>query len=53
MMIISIKKLKKQKNVIKRGLMIKNYTDCLFNDKIMVKSQQRLKRDYQNVYNNV
>ena len=53
MMIINIKKLKKQKNVIKRGLMIKNYTDCLFNDKIMVKSQQRLKRDYHNVYNNV
>ena len=26
-----------------------NYTDCLFNDKIVLKSQQRFKRDYHNV----
>ena len=45
------KKLKKQKNnVIKRGLMIKNYIDYLFNDKIIVKSQRRFKSDYHNVY---
>ena len=30
--------------------MIKNYKDCLFNDKIIVKSQQRFKSDYHNVY---
>ena len=26
-----------------------NYTDCLSNDKIVLKSQQRFKRDYHNV----
>ena len=30
--------------------MLKNYKDCLFNDKIMLKSQQRFKSDYQNVH---
>ena len=30
--------------------MYKNYTDCLFNDKIILKSQQRFKRDCHNVY---
>ena len=39
-----------KKNVIKRGLMLKNYTDCLFNDKIILKLQQRFKRDCHNVY---
>ena len=34
-----------KKCVIKRGLMFKNYTDCLFNDKIILKSQQRVKID--------
>ena len=29
--------------VIKRRLMFENYTDSLFNDKIILKSQQRLK----------
>ena len=50
MMIKSIKKLKEEKNVIKRGLIIKNYIDCLFNDKIIVKSQQRFKSDCHNLY---
>ena len=44
------KKPKGTKNVIKRGLMVKNYIDCLFNDKIIVKSQQRFKSDGHNVY---
>ena len=40
------KKAKRTKKcVIKRGLMFKNYTDCLFNDKIILKSQQRVKID--------
>ena len=39
-----------QKWVIKRGLMFKNYKDCLFNNKIILKSQQRFKSDYHNVY---
>ena len=50
-MIVSIKNLKKQKkSVIKRGLMLKNYTDSLLNNKILLKSQQRFKSDYHNVY---
>ena len=36
--------------VIKRRLMFKNYTYCLFNDKIILKSQQRFKSDYHEVY---
>ena len=38
-----------KENVIKRGVMFKNYTDCLFNDKIIIKLQQRFKRDCHNV----
>ena len=38
-----------KKCVIKRRLMFENYTDCLFHDKIILKSQQRLKSDYHNV----
>ena len=37
------------KCVIKRRLMFENYTDCLFNDKIISKSQQRFQSDYHNV----
>ena len=32
-----------KKCVIKRGLMVKNYEDCLFDDKFIIKSQQDLK----------
>ena len=39
-----------KKNVIKRDLMIKSYIDCLFNDKIILKSQQRFKSDCHNMY---
>ena len=50
-MILNIKKLKEQKkNVIKRGLTLKNYIDCLFNNKILLKPQQRFKRDCHNIY---
>ena len=38
-----------KKCVIKRELMFKNYTDCLFNDKNILKSQQIFKSDYHNV----
>ena len=37
------------KCVVKTRLMFENYTDCLFNDKIILKSQQRFKSDYHNV----
>ena len=39
-----------KKCVIKRGTMFENYTDCLFNDKIILKSQQRFKSDHHKVY---
>ena len=35
--------------VIKRRLMVKNYKDCLFNNKVILKSQQRFKSDHHNV----
>ena len=39
-----------KKYVIKRGLMFKNYNDCNFNNKIVLKWQQRFKSDYHSVY---
>ena len=39
-----------KKCVIKRKLMFENYTDCLRNDKIILKSQQRFKSDHHTVY---
>ena len=39
-----------KKSVIKRYLLLKNYTDCLFNDKVILKSHQRFKSDHDNVY---
>ena len=39
-----------KKCVIKHGTMFENYTDCLFNDKIILKLQQRFKRDNHKVY---
>ena len=46
-----VKKSKGTKScIIKRELVFENYKDCLFNDKIVLKSQQRFKSDYHNVY---
>ena len=39
-----------KKCIIKRETMFENYTDCLFNDKIILKSQQRFKSDHQQMY---
>ena len=50
MTIVSIKKLKEQKVCNKKVIMFKNYTDFLLNDKIILKSQQRFKSDYDNAY---
>ena len=37
------KKAKGTKNcIIKRRLMFENYTDCLFNDKVILKSQKKI-----------
>ena len=51
MMIAKLKNLKEQKKcVIKRELTFENYKDCLLNDKIILKSQQRFKSDHHKVY---
>ena len=51
MMAVSIKKGKGTKKcVIQRRLMYDNFTDCLFNNKIILKSQRRFKSDYHEVY---
>ena len=39
-----------KKCVIKRKTMFENYTDCLFNDKIILKLQQKFKSDHHKVY---
>ena len=39
-----------KKCVMKRELMFENYKDSLFNDKIILKSQQRFKSDHHKVY---
>ena len=40
----------KKECVIKLKTMFENYTDCLFNNKIILKSQQRLKSNHNKVY---
>ena len=50
-MIVIIKKAKETKKyVIKRELNVKNYKDCLFNDKTILKLQQKFESDCHNVY---
>ena len=39
-----------KKCIIKRELMFENYKDSLFNDKIILKSQQRFRSDHHRVY---
>ena len=39
-----------EKSVIKRNLMFENYKDPLFNDKIILRSQKRLRSDHNRVY---
>ena len=39
-----------KKFVIKCSIMFEDYKDCLFNNKTMLKSQQRFNRDHDNVY---
>ena len=38
-----------KKCVLKRRLMVKSYKDYLFNDKIILKLQQRFKSDHHNI----
>ena len=37
-----------KKFIIKRELILKNYEDCLLNDNIILKSQQRFESHYHN-----
>ena len=39
-----------KKYAIKRELLFENYKDCLFNDKVILKSQQRFKINHHKVY---
>ena len=50
MIIVKRKKQKEQKSVIKRLLKFNDYESSLFNNKIILKSQQRFKSDYHHVY---
>ena len=38
------------KAVIKFRLMLENYKNCLFNDEVILRSQQRFKSDYYDMY---
>ena len=50
MMVIVIKKQNEQKCVIKRRLKFDDYKNCLLNDEMLLKSQQRLKSQGDKVY---
>ena len=50
-MIVTQKKLKAQiKCIVKREITFKNYVDALFNDEVIIKSQQRFRSDHHKVY---
>ena len=51
MIVKMIKRQKEQKKcVIKRELKVNDYKDCLLNDKVVLKSQQRFKSERHDVY---
>ena len=39
-----------KKCIIKREIMFEHYKDCLFNNKTIIKSQQRFRSDHHNVH---
>ena len=39
-----------KKYIVKRELTFKNYMDCLFNNEIIIKSQQRFRSDHHRVF---
>ena len=52
MMIVTHKKAKSTKKcIVKREITFKNYVDALFNDEVIIKSQQRFRSDHHKVYN--
>ena len=51
MIVIVIKKLKEQKKYVRKiRLKFNNYKNCLLNNEIIIKSQQRFKSEAHNVY---
>ena len=50
MMVVNKSKRKKRKCIIKREIKFNNYKDCLFKNKIILKSQQKFKTKANNVY---
>ena len=50
MIVKRIKKQKEQKSVIKQRLKFSDYKDCLLNNEIILKSQQRFKSERHDVY---
>ena len=51
MMIVTHKKAKSTKKcIVKREITFKNYVDALFNDEVIIKSQQRFRSDHHKVY---
>ena len=50
MIIVKLKSKGTKKCVIKREAMFENYKYCLFDGRIILKSQQRFKSDDHNVY---
>ena len=40
-----------KKCIVKREIIFKNYMDSLFNDKVIIRSQQRFRSDHHRVYN--
>ena len=39
-----------KKCIVKRELIFKNYKDCLFNNEVIIKSQQRFRSDHHRVF---
>ena len=39
-----------KKCIVKRELIFKNYMDCLFNNEVIIKSQQRFRSDHHRVF---
>ena len=50
MIVKKIKRQKEQRSIIKRRLKFSDYKDCLLNNEIMLKSQQRFKSEKHDVY---
>ena len=50
MIVKKIKRQKEQRSVIKRRLKFNNYKDCLLNNQIVLKSQQRFTNERHDIY---